>query len=365
MKKILFLVNHDFTIYNYRLELVKRLLKDKYKVYVSSPYGEKIEILKELGCEYVETNINRHGMNPFEDLQLLKFYKKIIKEIKPDYIFAYTIKPNIYGAIAARKNNVPFIANITGLGMGFDNSGVKQKLLINMYRYAFKSVQRVFVQNKENMQLFKDNGIAIDKLDLLPGSGVNLKRFSYSKYPDDKKVCFAFTSRIMKEKGIDNYLETAKIIKKKYPNTEFHVCGYCEENYEGHLKKLHRNGDIIYHGMIYNMNEFLENIHCVVHPTYYSEGLSNVLLEACAVGRPIITTDRAGCREVVDNKKNGFIVKPKDTADLVEKIERFIKLDNNKKMVMGKNARKKVEKQFDRNIVINKYMEEIKEKIAI
>lgn len=358
-EKILFLVNHDVVIYNFRLELVERLLKEGYEVHISSPYGERIDELVDLGCIYHEIEVERHGMNPLSELKLLSNYRSLLNEVKPDYIFGYTIKPNIYGAIAAKEKKIPFIANITGLGTAVENPGPVQKLMILLYKFAFTDVQKVFFQNTENRQFFIDHKIAIDKHGLLPGSGVNLKRFSTKDYPNDKVIRFAFISRIMKEKGIDQYLEAAKIIKEKYKNVEFHICGFCEKEYEGKLNEYNENGIVIYHGMIRNVSEFLENIHCVVHPTYYPEGLSNVLLEACATGRPIITTDRSGCREVVDNGINGYKISQKNTQELVEAIDQFINLSFDEKKNMGLNGRKKVEKEFDREIVVNAYMKEI------
>lgn len=359
MSKILFLVNHDVVIYNFRLELVERLLADGHQVVISSPYGERIDKLVELGCEYHDITMDRHGMNPISEIKLLENYKKLIKEVKPDIILGYTIKPNIYGAIAAGAKNIPFVANITGLGTAVENPGFSQKVTIGLYHIAFRKVQRVFFQNTENQQFFEKHRIATDKHKLLPGSGVNLTRFSVKPYPQDDIIRFAFISRIMKEKGIDQYLDAAKVIKEKYPNTEFHICGFCEDEYEGKLNEYVDNGTVVYHGMIKNVSEFLTNMNCVVHPTYYPEGISNVLLEGAASGRPIITTDRSGCREVVEDSINGFMIPQKDSEKLVETIEKFMKLSNDEQRAMGLAARAKVEREFDRQIVVEAYMKEI------
>lgn len=358
-KKVLFLVNHDVVIYNFRLELVERLLRDNYDVFISSPYGERIDDLKKLGCHYYEIEMERHGMNPIKEMKLLTKYKKLIGEIEPDIILGYTIKPNIYGAMAAAEKNIPFVANITGLGTAVETPGMSQKMMIVLYKFAFRKIQKVFFQNTENQEFFIKNKIAIGKHGLLPGSGVNLDRFSVNEYPEDETVRFAFISRIMKEKGIDQYLEAAKIVKEKYKNVEFHVCGFCEDEYEGKLTDYNEKGIIIYHGMIRDVATFLENIHCVVHPTYYPEGISNVLLEASACGRPIITTDRAGCREVVDDGINGYMIPQKEVMSLVAAIEKFLGLSTDYRRNMGLKAREKVEKEFDRNIVVEAYMKEI------
>ena len=297
--------------------------------------------------------------DPKEELRILIEYNKLIKEIKPDICLGFTIKPNIYGAIAARKHGVPFVANITGLGTAVENPGLSQKASIILYKFAFRGIQRVFYQNEENRQFFVDHGIEKGKGQLLPGSGVNLERYEYKEYPEDGIIKFAFISRIMKEKGIDQYLEAAEEIKKQHSNVEFHVCGFCEPEYDGKLHEKNKDGIVIYHGMIKDVAGMMAQMHCIIHPTYYPEGLSNVLLEASATGRPIITTDRSGCREVVDDGINGYMIPCQDSKALIEAIEKFLNLSWNEKKKLGIAARTKVEREFDRQIVVEKYVEEV------
>lgn len=356
MKKVLFLVNHDVVIYNFRKELVERLLEEGYEVIISSPYGERIELLKEMGCKYIEIKLDRHGTNPLIELKLLTYYRRLIKTVKPDMILSFTIKPNIYGAIAANSCHVPIAVNITGLGMALENPSLMQKVIIVLYKLVFRKVQTVFVQNEENKKFFIDNNIAVNKLKLLPGSGVNLKHFHVLDYPDDEKIEFVFISRIMKEKGIDYYLETAKYITNKYHNTHFHICGFCEDEYEDILKEYVDKGIITYHGLIMDIREILKFTHCTIHPTYYPEGISNVLLESSASGRPIITTDRSGCREVVDNGINGYMIAQHDSHSLIKAVEKFLSLSNEERKLMGLRGRKKVEDEFDRNIIVRNYL---------
>lgn len=358
-KKILFLANHDVILYNQRIELISQLINKRYEVFVSFPKGELFKTFENMGCKFIETPINRHGKNPLEDLRLISHYRRIISEIKPDIIFSYTIKPNLYGAIAANMYKIPVVANITGLGTAVENPSLTQKLIILLYKYAFKNVKTVFVQNTENRDFFIKNKIAVDKLKLLPGSGVNLERFAVIDYPDGSTVEFVFIARVMKEKGIEQYLEAAKYIKQKYQNTKFHVCGFCEDNYKSKLPEYEEKGIIIYHGLVNDIRDILAYTHCTVLPTYYPEGINNSLLESCACGRPIITTDRSGCREVVDDGINGYMIPAKDSAALIAAIERFLELDNYKRKQMGIAGRKKVENEFDRNIVIDKYFKEI------
>lgn len=359
MSKVLFLVNHDVVIYNFRLEIVERLLAEGHQVVISSPYGERIDALVKLGCEYRPVELSRHGMNPLRELKLLREYVRLIRTEKPDIVLTFTIKPNIYGGMACSILNVPYVVNITGLGTAVENSGAVQMLTVMLYRLALTKVQRVFFQNEENRLFFADRKLAVDKHAMLPGSGVNLSRFAPLEYPGSETTEFVFISRIMQEKGADQYLEAAEYIRAKYPETRFHVCGFCEQAYEQRLKELHDKGIVNYHGMVRDVREVLAQTHCTVHPTYYPEGLSNVLLESASCARPLITTDRSGCREVIDDGVNGFVVRQKDTQDLIGKIEKFLTLTWERRRAMGLAGRAKVEKEFDRQIVVDKYMDEV------
>lgn len=358
-QRVLFLVNHDVGIYNFRKELVERLLQDDFEVIICSPYGERIELLKQMGCRYIEVRMDRHGTNPIDDFKLIKFYKRIIDKEKPAVVFSYTIKPNIYGAIAAAECKIPVVCNITGLGSAVEKPGPLQSFTVSLYKVAFRKVQRVFVQNEENRQFFLEHGIATDKLALLPGSGVNLDQFRVLPYPSDETVEFVFISRIMREKGIDLYLQMAEQIRAKYVQTRFHICGFCEEEYEDKLKDYQDRGIVEYHGMVMDVRDILSKTHCTVHPTYYPEGMSNVLLESCACGRPIITTDRSGCREIVDDGINGYMIPEHDERALTEAVERFLSLTNLERERMGLSGRRKMEAEFDRNRVVEAYMNEL------
>lgn len=235
MKEVVILSNHHAYTYNFRKEIIERLLEENYKIYIVLPYGEKVELLKEMGCEFIDLPLDRRGMNPLKDLKLLYNYFKIIKKIRPSAILSYTIKPNVYGGIVSRILKIPFFPNITGLGTAFEKESVLQKILITMYRVAYKNADCIFFQNKENQDFFKQKNISIRKSKLIPGSGVNTEYFSLLPYPNSETIEFVFISRIMKEKGIDQYLEAATYIKGKYPNTQFHVLGFCEEDYEEKL----------------------------------------------------------------------------------------------------------------------------------
>ncbi|MBR1629656.1 MAG: glycosyltransferase, partial [Lachnospiraceae bacterium] len=285
-RRVLILVNHDVVIYNFRLELVERLLEDSYEVHISSPYGERIEDLERIGAHYHRIEFDRHGMSPLEDGRILLTYLRLIATLSPRIVLGYTIKPNLYGAVAARFFGVPFVANITGLGTALEKDGFRKYLVIAMYKLAFLRIRRVFFQNLENERFFRKYRIAVHAHALLPGSGVNLSRFPEAPYPvcgDGKTgepVLFAFISRIMKEKGIEQFLRMARAIHRHYPQTEFHVYGFCEAEYEGALAEWGEKQVVRYHGMVRDVAAVMSEAHCIVHPTYYPEGISNVLLEA-------------------------------------------------------------------------------------
>lgn len=358
--KILILVNHEIVVYNFRKELVQALIKNGYDVYISSPNGKKIDYLKSIGAKHIETKIDRHGVNILNDYKLYKTYLKMMMTLNPFIVLSYTIKPNIFGGFAAKKCKIEHIANITGLGSAVENKGLLQNIAIMLYKLSFSKINTVFFQNRQNMDFFQKKKISLYKHKLLPGSGVNLDHFSYLPYPDKSIINFAFISRIMKEKGIDYYLQVAESIKSKFSNVYFHVCGFCEENYIQKLSDYHKRKIIIYHGMIDDIKTILLNTHCVIHPSYYPEGMSNVLLEAAASGRPIITTNRSGCRETIDENISGYLVNIKDLDGLEKVIHKFINLNYHDKIKLGINGRIKMEKEFNRNIIVNEYLDKIR-----
>lgn len=290
----------------------------------------------------------------------MNFYREALKKIRPDIVFTYTIKCNVYGGMACESLGIPYVVNVTGLGTAIENGGIMQTITVLLYKIGLRKAQKVFFQNTENRDFMLKQHVVKGAYDLLPGSGVNLNQYKVYPYPNSETVDFIFIARVMKEKGIDQYLNAAKIIRKKHPETRFHICGFCEQDYQETLKTFNDNDIIIYHGLVDDMESIYKMASCIIHPTYYPEGLSNVLLEAASSGRPIITTDRSGCREVIDNNKNGYIVKQKNSKDLISKIEMFLKLSIDERKKMGLAGRAKVEKEFNREIVIQKYMEEIR-----
>ncbi len=357
--KIMILANNDAGLYKFRRELLETLLKE-HKVMICLPSGEYIKDMTDMGCEFFSCNLlERRGMNPVKELKLIRFYKKLLTEQKPDIVFTYTIKPNVYGGMVCGKLGIPYAANITGLGTAVENAGIMQKVTLTLYKIGLKKAQMVFFQNSDNKEFMLSHRVVKGNYFQLPGSGVNLMHYQPLDYPKGDTIDFVFIARVMKEKGIDNYLETAEYIRKEYPHTRFHICGFCEDDYTERLNDLQKKGVITYHGMVKDMTEIYKMTACTIHPTYYPEGLSNVLLESSASARPIITTNRAGCREVIDDGVNGYICNQNDSEDLIKQVEKFLTLSWEERKNMGLAGRKKVEKEFDRQIVIDQYMQEV------
>lgn len=359
-KTILVLTNNIGGLHSFRKEVMKAMIDEGYKVVISHPdEDDRIAYFTGIGCKNVLTEFNRRGMNPVMDLQLLMKYRKLIMKYKPLAVLTYTIKPNVYGGMACRMTGTPQLANVTGLGDAVENGGLLQKLTVFLYKMGIGKAKRVFFQNKYNRQFCIEKGIAKEDSILLPGSGVNLNHHQYQEYPEDGVIKFLFIARLLKDKGTDEYFEAATRIKEKYPNTEFQILGTCEGNYQAQLDDLVSRGFINFLGQTSDVRPFLKTVHCTIMPSYH-EGMSNVNLESAANGRPVITTNVPGCQETVNDVVSGLLCEPKSVGSLTEAIEKFLKLTYDKKKAMGLSGRKKVEQEFDRQIVINKYMNEIK-----
>lgn len=365
--KVMILANDTTYTYNLRNEIIERLVADGHDVVVASQPLLLQEELKGLGCRLVDIEINRHGTNPLSDLGLLMKFRQVLLDEKPDVALTYNIKPNAYGGIACRMTKTPYIPNITGLGTAVEYPGLMQKISTRLYKAGVAGADCIMFQNEENKQFFINHHMMPKKARtrLLPGSGVSLKIHKTMDYPADNGVInFLFIARVMAEKGIDLYLGAAKRIYETHKNVMFHICGQCDdEKYKGLLKEAEKSGYITYHGEQKDMVPFFKMAHCIVHPSYYPEGMSNVLLEAAAHCRPIIATDRAGCRETVDDGKSGFVIPIKNEDALVNALEHFLAMNWDEKHNMGLAGRSKIEREFDRQIVVRAYVEEI-EKIA-
>ncbi|MEH6908508.1 glycosyltransferase family 4 protein [Neobacillus drentensis] len=357
--KILVLANFGMGLYNFRKELLEDLINKQNEVYISLPNDEYVPKLVSLGCQFVETTLERRGTNPMKDIKLLLHYIKIIKRMKPDVVLTYTIKPNVYGGIACRITKTPYITNITGLGTSIENKDIIQKITLRLYKVGLKKASCLFFQNETNLKFFIDKNMVKSKARLVPGSGVNLAQHPLEEYPDgDEKNRFLFIGRIMKAKGIEELLRAAEIVKNKYPNTQFDLIGSCEEDYHQQLAELNKSGIINYHGQQDDVHSFIKKSHATVLPSYH-EGTANVLLESASSGRVVLASRVPGCKETFDEDVSGFGFEVKSVDSLVETIIKFIKLPYGQKKAMGMAGRKKMENEYDRKIVINAYIDEI------
>lgn len=357
-KKVLFITNHDLGIYQFRKELIQTLILEGNDVFISTPLGTKTDALNDMGAMIIPSQLSRHSMNPFKDLKLLIQYYKLLNIVKPDVVLTYTIKPNIYGSLAARIKRIKTIATITGLGQAL-NKGMISLIPETLYRLSLKKAFHVFFQNESNMKYMVSKKIIRKNYSVIQGSGINLEEFAYSPYPSDGVIHYLFAGRVMKDKGIEEFLKAAQNAKSTYPKCQFDIVGPMEENYTQLLKEYENNGIIHYHEYVENLANFYKKAHVIVLPSYH-EGLSNVLLEASSVGRPSITSNIPGCKEVIMDNENGYLVAPKDETDLTSKLISFYKLDYNEKKNMGLKAREIVENKFDRTSIVKTYIERIK-----
>ncbi len=370
--KVLILANSSKGLFNFRKELLKELKNpgvyvdsvehEPYDVLICVPEKINNENFTNIGCKVININLDRRGKNPLKDLKLIKNYKKIISDYKPDIVLTYTIKPNIYGGIAAHRYKIPYLVNITGLGTSIHSNNFSSKFIKKLYKIGVKSASEIFVQNKYNFEFFKKNIDDNANYSLIPGSGINLSKFVYKKYPDKQTpIKFITIGRIMRDKGIDELMYAIQSIRRKYGDkVEFDIAGsFDDDSYKVIIEELDHEGIINYRGHIDNIPHIIGDYHCIIHPSYH-EGLSNVLLEAGATGRPVIASDVPGCKETFVDGETGLAVKPRDSNDLINKIEEFISIPYEKKIEMGKANRSHVEKNFDRKIVVEKYLECIK-----
>ena len=370
------LTNNDDDVYCFRAELLKAIQEAGYRLLISCPDGPKFEALeeefdlkKERDFIYDCPKIDRRGTNPLKDGGLMLHYLALFRKHRPSVVLTYTAKPNVYASLAARSLKIPVINNVTGFGSVLKESDAKQKLIMGLFKTAYRKSACVMFQNSTNMELANRTGMVKGPCVLIPGSGVNVDRYPLQPYPEGgnglegSPVVFNYIGRIMHDKGVDDYIEAARRIRAKYPQTEFHMLGFIEpteSHYEAELKALGEAGIVIYHGSQKNVKPFITRSHCIIHPSTYGEGMSNVLLENASSGRPIITTDNPGCKETVEEGKSGYIYPGGDVDALVSIIRLFLNLSNQERQQMGKAGRNHAVTFFSRAAVIDAYLEQIK-----
>ncbi len=360
MRTILIITNTVRDLYVFRRELVCVIVKSGYDVVIVADWknDDYAAFFSNLGCRIVYTRIERREVNPLRDIALLFSLSKIVKSVNPDLLFSFFIKPNIYGGIAARWHRVPQIAVIAGLGTPIHGGGWLCNVATILYRVGLAKTRRIIYENDEIRVFCEKNKVGNGGV-VVTGSGVNLAWYQSCTYPkDDGAPRFLFIGRMMRDKGVNELIAMARVIKSKYPLVEFHLLGELEEELESLLSDAVNDGVVVRHGYVADVRPFIMRSHCIIHPSYH-ESMSNAVLEACATMRPVITTDVMGCRDAVVDGVSGFICRVKDVEDLISKVERFVNLPYDKKKEMGVAARKIVERSFDRNKVVDTIMGEI------
>ncbi len=367
---IALVTNNDDDVYCFRKEIIDSLIKNGYSVLISCPYGEKLNLIDDIEYIYDNPVIDRRGTSVTADAKLFFHYMSVLKKYRPDVVLTYTVKPNVYCGIASHFLKIPVISNVTGFGSVLQKSGMIRKFIMTLFKISFRRSECVMFQNSTNMRLAEASGMVKGDRLLIPGSGVNTDRFPFIKYPDGGdginggKVVFNYIGRILKEKGVDVYIEAAKRIKKKYPNTEFNMLGFIEPteiHYEKELKELEKDGIIRYFGSQKDVRPFIALSHATIHPSMYGEGMSNVLLESASSGRPVITTDNPGCRETFIDSETGLLFKGGDADSLCNIIERFLSMPNEARAEMGARGREYIKSNFSRDIVADAYLKKIGE----
>ena len=363
-KRILVLANNDVGLYRFRKDLLAALLCAGHEVYISLPDGDFVPELVRLGCRFIDTPVDRRGMNPIHDSKLFRQYRAMLKEVKPDLVLTYTIKPNIYGGLACRMAHIPYAVNITGLGSAIENGGWLKKFVLALYKPALKGAKVIFFENAGNRDTLVATGVVPNGRDVvLNGAGVNLEDYPYQPYPQEGPVRFLFVGRVMHEKGVDELFAAAKRMKQQYSDSvEFHIVGSFEEAYKPVMDELEKAGTVKYHGYQSDMKSFYAMASCIVLPSYH-EGMSNVLLEAAASGRPLITSDIPGCREAVENGVSGYLCPAKDADALYDAMQRFAKQPESWRVEMGHRGRERMQALFDKRMIVEETMEKLKEAI--
>lgn len=356
--KILILTNNDVGLYRFRKELLSAMLAQGHRIAISLPEGDFIPALKDMGCEYIPTHFESRGMDPTADLRLLLHYRRILKEVQPDLVITYTVKPNVYGGLACRMAKIPYVCNVTGLGSAMQKKGALHRLVTGLYHCGLKRASSVIFENSSNAETMQHmNVVTKQQTHVLPGAGVNLEEYDPAPYPaDDGTTRFLYIGRVMRDKGMNEFFACAEKLKAAYGDAvSFDLVGWIHENYGERTHSLEEKGVLTFHGYRDDPWTFYDACSCLVMPTYH-EGMNNVVQEAAATTRPVITTDIPGCREAVLDGISGLLCSPRDEKDLYRVMEEFHRLPYEEKKAMGVESRHLMEQRFDRRFVVDETM---------
>ncbi|MBO5722593.1 MAG: glycosyltransferase family 4 protein [Lentisphaeria bacterium] len=365
-KKILFIGNTAWSMYNFRREVFSAFLQKDYQVAVCAPYDKVFsEKLKDLGCDFYDIKLAAKGVNPVEDILLTFRFIMLFLRVKPDFIFCYTIKPNIYGSIAAFLTRIPSIAITTGLGYTFLSKNLISWISKKLYKFAFLFPRKVWFLNRDDQDIFlSEKLVTVHKAEILNSEGINLDDFKPLENASANTGCVSFLlmARLLWDKGVGEFVEAAKILKNKYPATRFSLLGFLGSNNpsaipEEKLQEWVDNNYVEYLGTTEDVRSYIAKSDCVVLPSYYREGIPRSLMEGAAMGKILITTDSVGCKDTVDDQVSGFLCKVRDVESLTACMEKVILMSPEERSGMGLAGRKKMAREFDMKYIINRYMD--------
>jgi glycosyltransferase involved in cell wall biosynthesis len=361
-KLIIISANTSWYIFNFRRNLIRTLIDAGHRVLAIAPRDSYSARLQALGCEFRHIHIDQGGTNPFVDSKTVLDFYLIFRQSAPSAILNFTPKNNIYGTFAASLLEIPVINNIAGLGSVFIRENFTAKAARQLYRLTQKHARKIFFQNDDDLTLFLAAGLASPRItERLPGSGVDLDRFVPTAAPDDGVTRFLLIGRLLYDKGIKEYVEAAKLLRQKYPNTQFSILGIIDRYNpsaiaESTIDSWHAAGEISYLGQSDAVETHIAAADCVVLPSYYREGVPRSLLEAAAMAKPLVTTDNVGCRETVEDGVTGFLCRPRDVTDLCDRLEKVIAMSKREREAMGRKGRARMELLFDEKIVLRRYI---------
>ena len=360
IKKIVIICNASGGLYGFRKELISELVNRGIEIVALTPFTTRVDLLRDLGVKLIEIKMDKRGTNPVKDFDLIREYVAFIRQLSPDYIITYTIKPNIYGGIVSRLLRIPYSCNITGLGTAFENSGLLRIIVKKMYKISLRHAKNVFFENSANRDLFlKNKIISSNQAVLLNGAGVNLDHFSLLPYPSEEKPFhFLFIGRVMQEKGVNELFDAMKRLLDEGYDCCLDMLGGLEEDYKQKIEQNRNEGWLNYYGFQEDVRPFIKKCHCFVLPSWH-EGMANTNLEAAATGRPVITSNTPGCKEAVIEGETGYLCETKDTNSLYKEMRKMCHLSMKEREKMGKSGRKHMEDMFDKKKVVTETIEYI------
>ncbi len=366
--RVAIVLNSSWNVYNFRLSLINSLQKQGYHITVIAPKDAYSEKLIACGCAFEDVPMDSRGINPIRDMVLIWALYKVYKKLRPDVLLHYTVKPNIYGTLAASLLRIPMINNVCGLGTVFLKSGLVSLIATSMYKIAFRFPNKVFFQNEDDLNLFTRKKLIKQQItDLIPGSGIDLNKFSPLIFPkeidNEKPFTFLVISRLIYDKGIMEYIEAIRILREKGVNARFQLLGAKDPAHKRGIPleiidQWIKDGLVEYLGTAEDVRPIINDADCVVLPSY-REGLPRTLLEAASFEKPIVTTNTPGCRHVVKNDLNGYLCEVKDAKDLADKMYTMYSKNDDELASMGRAGRVLVQEKYDDKLVIESYFRSI------